>query len=356
MRIIIAMAAVLLISEVFGCTGLKVVADSGEVVHGRTVEFAAPVEFSVAVIPRGYSFQGTTPLGKGLSFQAKYAAVGMMAFDDPSIMDGMNEKGLSVGTFYFPDFAGYTETTQENQSRGLSSVEFSNWILTQFATLDEVKQALPGVVITTTVSPSWGPQAAPFHYIVYDKTGKALVIEPIDGKLLVYDNPVGTFTNSPDFPWHMTNLRNWINMSAYNSEPVKLMGKELKPMGQGSGMVGILGDFTATSRFVRAAFYSGTVFPPKTADEGIGLVFHMLNQFDIPKGSVREKAGGKIYPDFTQVTVARNPNSLKYYFRTYDNVQIKVVDLSKFDLNAKAIVTYKDKGNEQALDVTDRFK
>ena len=110
------------------CTGLKLTAKDGSTIHGRTFEFGIDVPTSIVVIPSGYSFTATTPEGKGLSYQAKYASVGAMCYDYLLIMDGMNEKGLSIGSFYFPGFAGYTQTTRENQGRSLSPIDFSNWI------------------------------------------------------------------------------------------------------------------------------------------------------------------------------------------------------------------------------------
>ena len=241
-------------TPILACTGIKLVAKDGSVVHGRTLEFGIEVALSSTVVPRGTAFVGTTPKGKGLEYTAKYGAVGAIAFGQPSMMDGMNEKGLAVGTFYFPGFAGYTETTDENQKRSLSPIEFSNWLLTQFATIDEVKAGLNSVVIAPTVDKAWGTTAAPFHYIVYDKSGNALVIEPIDGKLVTYDNKIGTFTNSPTFDWHLTNLRNYINLTPNNVKPIVWDGLEFAPFGQGSGMVGLPGDFTPPSRFVRGSY------------------------------------------------------------------------------------------------------
>ena len=142
------------------CTGIKLKAKDGSVVHGRTLEFGIPVHVTTAVVPRNYEFKATTPNGPGLTYKSKYAAVGAIAFDNVAILDGMNEKGLSVGTFYFPTFAGYTQTTAENQPKSLSPVDFPNWIVTQFATVEEVKAALPNVVIAPTVVKAWGNAAA----------------------------------------------------------------------------------------------------------------------------------------------------------------------------------------------------
>lgn len=339
-----------------GCTGIKLVAKDGTVVHGRTLEFGIQLDTSIAVIPEGYEFVGTTPQGKGLKYTAKYAAVGAMCFEDIDLMDGMNEKGLSVGTFYFPGFAGYATITSENQSKALSPVEFSNWLLTQFATIDEIKAALSGVVIAPTIYKEWGPTTPPFHYIVFEKSGKSLVIEPIDGKLVTHENVLGVFTNSPTFDWHMTNLRNYINLTPNNPKPFKIDGLELAPFGQGAGMVGMPGDFTPPSRFVRAAIFSISAIPSANAKEAIFQTFHILNQFDIPIGAARTKVGDVVYSDSTMITCARDPQSLKYFFRTYDDQTIRVVDLSTFDLKAKVLKRIKTStGVQPAVDISSQL-
>lgn len=334
---LIALAGMGYLSHLDACTGLKLTAKDGAVVNGRTLEFGVRVDISATVVPREYEFIGTTPRGAGLRYKAKYAAVGAIAFDQVALMDGLNEKGLSVGTFYFPGFASYAEINSENQSKALSPIEFSNWLLTQFASIEEIKSALASVVIAPTVSKSWGNQVPPFHYIVYDKNGNSLVIEPVNGKLAVYDNNIGVFTNSPGFDWHMTNLRNFINLTPFNVKPVKLNGMEFAPFGQGSGMVGMPGDFTPPSRFVRAAIYSATAMPSANSEEAVFQAFHILNQFDIPVGIAREKDGDVIHTDYTLITCVKEPQQLKYYFKTYEDQNIKVIDLNKFDLNAKAI-------------------
>lgn len=349
-------ASILFGSRAEACTGMKLVAKDGSLVHGRTLEFGIPVEISIAVVPRGYTFMGATPKGPGLSYTSKYAAVGASAFSDPALMDGLNEKGLAVGTFYFPGFADYTAVTAQNQSRGLSPVDFSNWILTQFATVEEVKAGIRSVVITPTVTRSWGAQPAPFHYIVYDKTGDCVVIEPVGGKLLLHDNKLGVLTNSPTFDWHMTNLRNYIHLSPWDDKSAALNGIALEAFGWGSGMVGLPGDFTPPSRFVRAALFSANALPSANASEAAFQLFHLLNQFDIPVGISRVKKGEMTYTDETQITCVRDPQALKYYFRSYEDQSIKLVELTQFDLNAPKIKSVRLTGISKAQDLSSQLR
>lgn len=340
----------------FACTGIMLKAKDKSVVHGRTLEFAINVDTSVAVIPINYEFKGTSPTGTGLSYTSKYGAVGAVAFDNPALLDGINEKGLSVGTFYFPGFAGYSKATANNQKISLSPADFPNWLLTQFATIDEIKAALNSVVLVPTVLKGWGDESPPFHYVVYEKDGKSLVIEPVNGKLTYFDNPLGVLTNSPGFEWHMTNLRNHINLTTWDAKPLTVDGLTLSSFGAGSGMVGLPGDFTPPSRFVRAAIYSITAAPVETSEAAVAQGFHILNQFDIPVGVSKLEANGVIYTDFTLLTAVRDPNQLKFYFKTYDDPTVKVVDLKTFDLNAKTIKTAQMSGKAKAVDISASLK
>ena len=339
------------------CTGLRLKTEDGHAVHGRTFEFGIKVETTAVVIPRGHSFMSTTPRGSGLTYRSKYSAVGAMCFDNVAILDGMNEEGLSVGTFYFPGFAQYTPTTAENQSLSLSPVEFSNWLLTQFETIEEIKShlSLGHIFIAPTIIPQWGPTPAPFHYIVYDKNGKSIVIEPINGKLVISDNPLGVLTNSPTFDWHMTNLRNFIDLSPKNVNPVKVDSLTLTPFGQGSGMVGLPGDFTPPSRFLRAAIFSTTSVQPKNSDDGVFKLFHLLNQFDIPMGVSREETKGAEYYDYTLATVVHDPSKLRYYFRTYEDQTIRMIDLNQFKADT-AIKAARMTGRQNYVDVSSELK
>ncbi len=346
-------------SSAIACTGIMLRTEDGSVVHGRTLEFGITVDTSIAVVPRGYGFVGQTPRGDGLQYTAKYAAVGAITYNDLNLADGLNEAGLAAGAFYFPTFAEYTPVTAANQNKGLSPTDFNNWILTQFATVEEVRQAVENesVIITPTVLEGWGPEPPPFHYVVYDNSGASIVVEPVGGKLIVHDNPLGVMSNSPTFDWHMINLRNYIALDPRNIPPIQVQGKTFKQLGQGSGMLGLPGDFTPPSRFVRAAVFSATAVPSKSADKGIEQVFHILNNFDIPVGVARsEGEGGIVHTDYTMLTTARDSRHARYYYKTYDDQTIRMVRLKQFDLDAKDIKLLSTKSEQPIVDVTGKLK
>ncbi len=223
-----------------------------------------------------------------------------------------------------------------------------SWILDNFASVDEVKANIGSIVVAATVLKQWG-FSPPVHAIVHDASGKSIVIEYVGGKLNVYDNPLGVITNSPGFDWQMTNLRNYVNFSLDNHPPIQLGSVKLEPFGQGSGMLGMPGDFTPPSRFVRAVAFSQSVLKPKTGDEAVLTAFHVLNNFDIPKGSAREAEKdehGNILADYTLWTAASDLKAKRFYFRTYEDSRIRMVDLMKMNLDAKDIVTFPMHGEE----------
>lgn len=345
--LLIAFLLILIYPSSWSCTGLQIKSKNGAFINGRTVEFDIDLHVSGLIVPRNYTFHGTLPDGKpGLSYVSKYAFVGAGMFGEEAVADGINEKGLSVGDFYFPKFAEYTSPTLDNQNKALSPTEFSNWILSQFATVDEVKEAINSIVIVGTIPKGWSI-LPPFHYVVYDKTGKSIVIEPIKGKLVVYDNPIGVLTNSPTFDWHMTNLSNYLNLSPINAPNITLNGVRITPLGQGSGLHGLPGDFTPPSRFVRATVFSHAAIPAKNAEDAVFQMFHLLNQFDIPIGSVIDINNQTKIPEYTLATTVKDPKNLNYYFRTYHDQSIKVISLKTIDVNAKEIKSYPLEGKQK---------
>ncbi len=346
---ILSAGALILSSAADACTGIRLTAADGTVVHARTLEFAIDLHSDVLVSPRGFERVGMTPDGQdGLTWKAKYASVGANGVGLPIILDGVNEAGLAAGLFYFPTTAGYPSYAPADAPKTIAPWQLGSWILDNFASVDEVKAKIGSILVAATVLKQWG-FSPPVHAIVHDASGKSIVIEYVGGKLNVYDNPLGVITNSPGFDWHMTNLRNYVNFSLDNHPPIKLGSVKLVPFGQGSGMLGMPGDFTPPSRFVRAVAFSQSVLEPKTGDDAVLTAFHILNNFDIPKGSAREAEKdehGNILADYTLWTAVSDLKTKRYYFRTYEDSRIRMVDLMKMDLNAKDLVTFSMHGEE----------
>jgi choloylglycine hydrolase len=344
------------ISSASGCTGIRIKPQDGSVVFARTLEFADDLHSNSIVIPRGREFAGTAPGEKpGLRWKSKYGSVGANAFDMPAIIDGLNEKGLAVGIFYFPGYAKYQEVKEAAIGKALAPWELGVYLLGNCANVKEAVEATQDVRVGEVVQKDMG-FVPPCHYILNDASGRCVVMEYVNGELRVHDNPLGVMSNSPTFDWHLTNLRNYVNLSVTNVPPVEVTGIKLPGFGQGSGMLGLPGDFTPPSRFIRAVAFSQSAVSVTTAHEGVLQAFHILNQFDIPKGAARGIEHGKDVADYTLWTSASDLKNLRYYFRTFDNSRIRMIDVKEVDLNAKQIKTILMAGKEEIDDVSSKAK
>jgi choloylglycine hydrolase len=343
------------------CTGISLKAADGAAIRGRTLEFGFPMRSSVLVVPAGREMSGTLPDGgKGLSYTSRYAFVGANALDLPVILDGLNDQGLSVGLFYFPGYASYTPATPENTKRAIAPHEFGVWVLANFATVDEVRQGVKDIVVVPTPAPGLGSPAgavAGAHFFIQDRSGKSIVVEPVDGTLKVHDAPLGVMTNAPTYDWHMTNLNNYLSLTVKDIDTAKLGPVTLSAFGSGSGLHGLPGDFTPPSRFIRAAIYSQAAAPNATGGDAVLAAFHILNQFDIPQGSVQNSAMGKPVDEVTEWTSVADLKNLRWYYRTREDQTIRMVDLKQAVDAAKGEArVIKMDGTEQPIaDVSTTF-
>ncbi len=350
-------AALALAPVAQACTGIRLVAKDGGIVAARTLEFGFDLDSDVLVIPAGTVLTGTlTDGGKGISYTTKYGFLGANAAGLTAIVDGVNEKGLYVGAFYFPDYASYSDATKDNAARAMAPYEYANWLLGNFASVEEVKANFDKVVLVPVVVPDI-KMVPPVHFVVHDKTGKSVVIEPLAKRLEIYDNPLGVVTNSPTFDWHMTNLRNYVNLTVTNVPPIDLGGITLAEFGQGSGLRGLPGDFTPPSRFVRAVAFSQSAIPSDTAPEAVLQAFHILNNFDIPYGAVRDVQGGHMHAESTTWTSAADLKNLRWYFKTYGDQSIHAVDVAKSLAAAHGKIRLIKMDSKQPInDVSTNFK
>jgi choloylglycine hydrolase len=337
----------------FACTGISLKAKDGAAIRGRTLEFGFPMQSNVLVMPAGQQMSGTLPDGgKGLVYTSRYAVVGANALGLPVILDGINDQGLSVGLFYFPGYAKYTPVTKDNAARAIAPHEFGMWALANFATVDEVREAVKDIVVVPTPAPGLGSaqgMVAGAHFFLQDRSGNSLVVEPVDGTLKVYDAPLGVMANAPTYDWHMTNLQNYINLTVKDVDSTKLGPITLPAFGSGSGLHGMPGDFTPPSRFVRAAIFGQSAPESATADEAVMSAFHILNNFDIPKGSVQNSAIGATVDEVTEWTSVADLKNLRWYYRTHEDQSIHMVDLKQALDAAKGKVSTISMDSEQPV-------
>jgi choloylglycine hydrolase len=355
---IAALAATVAFAPVVqACTGIQLVAKDGGVIAARTLEFGIDLQSNVLIIPAGTAMTGTLPDGgKGISYTTKYGIGGANGAGQIAILDGINDHGLYVGLFYFPGFASYADATPENAARAMAPYEYGTWLLGNFATVEEVKANFDKVVLVPVVLAAL-KQVPGVHFVVHDRNGNAVAIEPTDKKLKLFDDPLGVMTNAPTFDWHMTNLRNYINLKPNDVGHIDIGKVELGQFGAGSGMHGLPGDFTPPSRFVRAVAFSKSAPASDTAPQAILQAFHILNDFDIPLGSVRESEEGATIPEYTTWTAASDLKNLRWSFRTFADQSIRSVDLEAALAAAGGRIRMIPMASQQPItDVSTNFK
>eukprot|EP00884_Botryococcus_braunii_P005491 jgi/Botrbrau1/14943/Bobra.0018s0047.1 len=314
------------------CTGIRIVCEDGTVIFARTMEFPKNFRAEVIVIPRNFEFVGDTySPATGYTWRSKYGVLGHNGgeFANRDVWDGFNEAGLYGGLFAMePDFTKYAEVTETNVSRVVSPVQYLTWILTSFASVQEVKEHAHEVLARVMPAEEL-PVGSEVHWFVGDHTG-SIVLEFIGGELKIFD-AIGVVTNSPNYDWHLTNLRNYANLRAGFQEPVHLRSKGVDHVvkaAKGTGFRGLPGDFTPPSRFVRAVAFSQSLPSPKAGDDGILQAVHILNNFDIPDGSTANNpagVGGEFPWQTTQWTVYSDVTNKRYVFKSKENQQLKGV-------------------------------
>jgi len=314
--------------QALACTGIILRGDDDSTIPARTMEFSFDINSNILVIPAGTEINKLIMDDKntGGKYIAKYGFAGANALNKPIVLDGINEKGLYFGAFYFNGLAEYQKLTKDNQAEAISSEELGNYILSQFSSVDEVKKALPNLVIVGT----WIKEInkfAPLHYAVSDRSGESIVIEITKSGLKIFDNTVNVVTNNPTYDWHLTNLDNYVGLTNKNKGEQIVGRQTLKPVSEGTGLFGLPGDHSSPSRFVRATAAANSALPSKNADEAVFKAFHILNHFDIPKGSIREEINEKLFTDYTVWTSVADTKNNVYYYKTYLAQQVEKIDL-----------------------------
>jgi choloylglycine hydrolase len=316
------------------CTGIRLACGNGYVA-GRTAEFGNLLEYDALFLPVGTELSSPLAQGSGKAWTSTRAVVGTATFGAMSIMDGINDAGLMAGAFYFPGQAQYASAAQTDSARSLNATDIPSYVLSTCATIDEALAAIQEVTVVDVPVQGWGDAAPPLHYQLLDAQGRHVAVEPVQaGSLQVTENPTGVFTNSPDLPFHLLNLTQYMNISTETIAQTTVFGTPVAATGMGSGALGLPGDYSPPSRFVRGAFFSASHPTPQTTIDGIQELFHVLNAFDIPMGAAR--ADG--VSDFTQITVARDAHELTYAWKTYGDQRLRQVSLGQLIANATSPV------------------
>ena len=301
------------------CTAIALQSAQGELFLGRNMDFSYPLEPQLFFSPQGYRWRNA--LGSH-AFLNRYSYLGVgQQLPNVVVADGVNERGLAVAALYFPGYASYSAPVSAGGARPLvGSTELTGFLLGTCATVEQAAAALRGITLVGVADPIT-QSVAPLHWLVSDRSGRSMTVEPTADGLHLLHNPLGLLANSPDLGWQMTNLRGYLQLTPEQFEQAQWQGVRLKPFGQAGGTVGLPGDFTSPSRFVRAAYLKSHLPTPQGREAAVVAGFRLLQAVAIPRGAVMT---GRGTDDYTQYTGIMNTATGEYFFTTYQNPQITV--------------------------------
>jgi penicillin V acylase-like amidase (Ntn superfamily) len=306
------------------CTAVDMIAADKSVVAGRTMEWAFDMKWTLVSQPKGTALSLTAPKSTGLPAKTvvtKYPVVGVSAGIIPggALLDGQNSEGLSMSGNFLPGFTQYQTVTPQDKDYQ-SILTFGSWALGNFASVAELRQALPTMKVWADDSLPTGPTPATLHFVFVDRSGAGIVVEYVGGDVKIHDNVAHVLTNAPTYDWHLNNVRNYLSLSSVGVQQRQIGAVNVTEIGQGGGFIGLPADFTPPSRFLRATALRHTVTAPKDAGEATQAVAHILNNVDIPVGVAQSRTpDGTLVSDYTQWVVVKDLSNNRLMIADYNN-------------------------------------
>lgn len=298
---------------------------------GRTLDYEFSYGNEITITPRNYEFKFKE---KGI-IKNHYAIIGMAYVTEnyPLYYDAINEKGLGIAGLNFVGNAHYNE--KEEGKDNITQYEFIPWILSQCTTVEEAKKLIEKM---NFLNKSFNAQLplAQLHWIIADSK-EAITVEAVMDGIKIYKNPVGILTNNPPFDKQMFVLNNYMHLSTKSPEDTFAKNLNLEKYSRGMGAIGLPGDLSSQSRFVRAAFVKMNSVSSSDETESVSQFFHILNSVDQQRGCC-ELEDGKY--EITIYTSCCNASKGIYYYTSYDNHQITAVDMHKENLDKKELIRY----------------
>lgn len=297
---------------------------------GRTLDLECSYRENVVVTPRRFPL----PFRRMPAMPSHYALIGMATVADgyPLYYDATNEAGLSMAGLNFPGNAVYGPESGDRDN--IAPFEFIPWVLGRCKSVAEARALLERLCLADI---SFSPQLplAPLHWLIADRD-ESITVEPVAEGLRVHDNPVGVLTNNPPFDYQMTNLSNYMALSPRTPENRFAPSLSLRPYSRGMGGLGLPGDLSSVSRFVRAAFARAHSVCGGSETESVGQFFHILAGVAHTRGCVLVDGQYEI----TLYTSCCSTDRGIYYYTTYGNSQITGVDMHREDLDGRALIAY----------------
>ncbi len=295
---------------------------------GRTLDNGFSYVEQVTVTPRNFGLD----FRSGITLKNHLAIIGMayVQNDFPLYYDAVNEAGLAMAGLDFPNNAHYGKPIDQKQN--IASFELILWVLTQCKTVCDARVLLEKINITDVPFSDELP-TSPLHWMIAD-SNCSIVVEPTRDGLAIYDNPVGVMTNNPRFFMHLQRLNDFIHLTPNEPQNTFSDKVNLEHYCKGLGAVGLPGDLTSTSRFIRAAFNKCNSVSGDSEKESVGQFFHILGTVEQVKGAC--DLGNGLY-NTTIYTSCCNATKGIYYYTTYSNRSITAVDINKCDLDGNTL-------------------
>ena len=298
---------------------------------GRNLDLEYSYEESIVITPRNFSL----PFRKKLPLETHYSMIGIAYVCDnyPLYYDATNEAGLSMAGLNFPEYADYKPAAIKKDN--IAPFEFIPWILGQCATITEAKELLSKVNLLEEPFHNDLP-LTPLHWMIADRNS-SIVIESVKDNLHIYNNPVGVLTNSPSFDMQLFHLNNYLHLTRYVPQNLFAPDLDLKKYSNGMGAIGMPGDWSSQSRFVKASFVKMNSVCGTSEAESVSQFFHILSSVEHPRGCV---VMNENHYEITLYSSCCNTDKGIYYYKTYDNNQISAVDMHKTNLGDTQLIVY----------------
>ena len=309
-----------------GCSSLSWQTKDNKHMLGRTCDMFLLPNSGPTFMPRNQEFAAND---RGDTFKTKYAYAGfsMSVTNTPIFVDGINEHGLMGCLLYYPRFAHYNN--YDDGRFNLNPIYFMTYMLGCFTSINELLDNLDKV---NFIDEKVAGGDAPVHYIISDRSGETIIIEPDEQGLSVHRNTIGVMTNSPNYDWHVQNLRNYIGMQTMARPAQQLGNLTLQPFGEGTGLIGLPGDYTPPSRFARVAYIKHLLDQPADEMAALSMMHNVLASVTIPMGLHKNAQGGVEGTLYTSVMCSE---SLTYYISTKDNHRISAIKLDNIKDNSE---------------------
>lgn len=297
---------------------------------GRNLDLEFSYSEEVTITPRNFPFC----FRKAKKISKHYAIIGMAIVVDnyPLYYDATNENGLSAAGLNFPGNAVYGTIVQIRDN--VAPFELIPWILSQSKNVDEAKILLSKISIINEPYNSELP-VTPLHWIIADKE-QSVIVEATEAGLRVYSDPYGMLTNNPPFPFHLENIKNYLNVTASEASNRFAPQKNIIPYSRGMGGIGLPGDLSSASRYIRAAFTKLNSVCDLSENESVNQFFHILDSVAQTKGCAQVRNSWEI----TQYSSCCNTDKGIYYYKTYNNSQLTAVSIRKENLNSESLIRY----------------